>query len=163
MARFYIINVKDLNQLEVADGISSSKKTLFGRKKAPVELLTDKLEEIAIETIIYKWPDISLAILAVFSKERLQADWDYLEHNRTAGIITEKYNVGAYIFSPNDLELMKIKPNGYFYSLQELDQFAEKFEGRKPANPQLMKNAAKFLEDVLSRLKPDNVAVLLME
>lgn len=163
MATFYIIHVNDLEQLEIAESIVNSKRTLFTRTKTPLELFTSKLEEVAVETIKYKWPDISLAIISVFSKERLKADWDYLEYNKTAGMITEKYEVGAYVFSVNDIELMKIKPNGYFYSLPELDQFAANFEGRKPANPQLMRNAAKFLEDVLSKLKPDHVALVLME
>lgn len=163
MARFYIIPVDDLHQLEIPEVISSAKKTFFNRKKSPLELFIERLEAVAIETIHYKWPDISLAILAVFSKEKLRADWEYLEHNKTASIITEKYDVGAYIFSPNDIELMKIKPNGYFYSLPELDQFAANFEGRKPSNPRLMRNAAKFFEDVLSKLKTGTVSVLIME
>ena len=162
MATFYFLQENDLEQLKNHDP-GGKKRAIFTRKKKPAELFAEKLESIAHETIKYKWADLSLSILAVFSKEKLQADWHDLEHNVLANELTEKYETGVYIFSSNDIGLIKLKPNNYFYRMNELDQFAVTFQGTKPNNPNLMRNAAKFLDEILSSLKAGIVAVLVME
>ena len=164
MATFYILKKNDLVLLKNGSEADPGKrKGFFSRKKKPADAFVETLESTAVEKFKYKWADLSLVILAVFSKERLKADWHYLEYNGIANELTEKYEAGVYIFSGDDKGMMKLKPNGYFYPMHELDQFAATFEGSKPNNPNLMRNAAKFLDEVLSKLTSDTVALLVLE
>lgn len=162
-AVFYTLNTADLERLQNDNGdISESKKSWLGLKRKTQHPFITKLEKLAVEKINYRWSALAFPILAVFSKEKLKADWNYLEHSTVADKLSENLDAGIYIFSPNDLQLMKIKPNGYFYSIQLLNQFATEFEGSKPKNPDIMLNAAKALDEALSKLTKDMVLLLLL-
>lgn len=162
-AAFYILNIKDLDTLKNEDVHEPElKKSWFRLKRKTQDPLITKLEELAVEKINYRWSALAFPIIAVFSKEKLKADWSYLEYSKVADTLSEKIDAGIYIFSQNDLGLMKIKPNGYFYSIQELNQFAAEFEGTRPKNPDVMRNAAKALEEALSKLTKDTVLLLLL-
>ena len=162
-AAFYILNIKDLKRLENEDvPESETKKSWIGLKRKTLHPLITSVEKLAVEKINYRWSALAFPILAVFSKEKLKADWSYLEYGEIANKLSEKIEAGIYIFSKNDLGLMKIKPNGYFYSIQQLNQFAADFEGSRPKNPDVMRNAAKALEEALSKLTMDTVVLLLL-
>ena len=162
-AAFYILNIKDLDALKNEDAHESeAKKSWLRLKRKTQDPFITKLEDLAVEKINYRWSALAFPILAVFSKENLKADWSYLEYSEVADKLSEKMEAGIYIFSQNDLGLMKIKPNGYFYSIQQLNTFAAEFEGSKPKNPEVMRNAAKALEDALSKLTKDTVLLLLL-
>ena len=162
-AEFYILNIKDLESLQSDAGNDpKKKKSWLGLKRKTRHPFVTKLEEFAVAKIRYRWSALAFPILAVFSKETLKADWEYLEYSRVADKLSEKIEAGIYIFSKNDLGLMKIKPNGYFYSIQQLNRFAADFEGSKPKNPDVMENAAKALEEALSKLTKDQVLLLFL-
>jgi hypothetical protein len=162
-ATFYILEVKDLALLESEGGKESdSKKSWLGLKKKTQEPFISQLEKLTVEKISYRWSALAFPILAVFSKEKLKADWHYLEYTSIADKFSEKIEAGIYIFSINDKEMIKLKPNGYFYTIQQLNQFAAEFEGSKPKNPDIMKNAAKALDEVLSKLTKEKVVLLLL-
>ena len=162
-AAFYIIKKEDLELLQNEDiHLSKATKSWLGIKRKTQHPFVIKLEKIAVEKINYRWSALAFPVLAVFSKELLKADWGYLEFSEAADKLSANMDAGIYIFSPNDLQLMKIKPNGYFYSIQQLNQFATKFEGSKPKNPDTMRNAAKSLDEALSKLTKDTVLLLFL-
>jgi hypothetical protein len=162
-ATFFILDIKDLELLQSEDNNDAeTKKSWLGLKKKTQDPFITKLEKLAGEKINYRWSALAFPILAVFSKEKLKADWNYLEYSEIADKLSEKVEAGIYIFSQNDLALMKIKPNGYFYSIQQLNQFAAEFQGSKPKSPDIMKNAAKALDEGLSKLTKDKVLLLLL-
>ena len=162
-AAFYTLQIKDLDILGKGDiQESETKKSWIGLKRKTQHPFITNLEKRAVERINYRWSALAFPILAVFSKEKLKADWSYLEYSDVANKLSEKIDAGIYIFSKNDLGLMKIKPNGYFYSIQQLNQFAADFEGSKPKNPDTMRNAAKALDEALSKLTKDTVLLLLL-
>ena len=162
-AAFYILNIKDLEVLGKEDvHESETKKSWISLKRKAQHPFIISLEKFAVEKINYRWSALAFPILAVFSKEKLKADWSFLEYNEIANKLSEKIEAGIYIFSKNDLGLMKIKPNGYFYSIQQLNQFAADFEGSKPKNPDIMRNAAKALDEALSKLTKDTALLLLL-
>src|SRR5215203_3605591 len=162
-AAFYILNIKDLESLQNEDtNDSETKKSWLGLKRKTQDPFITKLERLAVEKISYRWSALAFPILAVFSKEKLKADWSYLEYSKVADKLSEKLEAGIYIFSENDLGMVKVKPNGYFYSIQQLNQFASDFEGSKPKNSDIMQNAAKALDEALSKLTKDQVLLLLL-
>ena len=162
-ATFYILQIKDLELLQnEVKGNSDIKKSWLGLKRKTTDSFVNKLEKFAVEKIKYRWSALAFPVLAVFSKEKLKADWHYLEYSSIANEFSEKAEAGIYIFSINDTLLMKLKPNGYFYSIQELNQFAFEFEGTKPKNPDLMRNAAKALDEALSKITKEKVVLLLL-
>ena len=162
-AAFYILATADLENLQNDNGTESeTKKSWLGLKRKTQHPFITRLEKLAVEKINYRWSALAFPILAVFSKEKLKADWDYLEHSRVADKLSENLDAGIYIFSPNDLQLMKIKPNGYFYSIQQLNQFATEFEGTKPKNPDIMRKAAEALDEALTKLTRDRVLLLFL-
>src|SRR5688500_4814186 len=162
-AMFYILEVKDLELLQNEDGKDPDTKAGWLKlKKKTQNPFLSKLEKLAMEKIHYRWSALAFPILAVFSKEKLKADWNYLEYSGVADKFSENLEAGIYIFSINDKGLMKLKPNGYFYSIQQLNQFAAEFEGSKPKNPDIMLNAAKALDEVLSKLTKEKVVLLLL-
>jgi hypothetical protein len=162
-AAFYILSTKNLDTLKHQDFPKSGiKKSWFGLKRKTQHPFIMKLEELAVEKISYRWSALAFPILAVFSRESLRADWSDLEYSTVADRLSEKIAAGIYIFSQNDLGLMKIKPNGYLNSIQQLDQFAAEFAGSRPKNPDVMRNAAKALEEALSKLTKDTVLLLLL-
>jgi hypothetical protein len=162
-AEFYILNIKDLEPLQSEDrNDSKTKKSWLGLKRKTQDPFITKLEKLAVEKITYRWSALAFPILAVFSKEKLKADWGYLEYSEVADKLSEKLDAGIYIFSQNDFGLLKIKPNGFFYSIQQLNRFAADFEGSKPKNPDIMQHAAKFLEEALSKVTKGQVLLLLL-
>jgi|GEM_PF-5672037 len=163
-AALSILEIKDLALLQQAlDADAGNTKNWLKRMKKTADSFASKLESFAIEKISYRWSGFAFAVLAVFSKERLGVDWDNLEYSRIANTLQKNSEAGMYIFSINDLDLLKLKPNGLFYSVEELDQFAIEFEGNQPGNREIMKNAVEVLNLAFSKLTKQRVAVLLIE
>lgn len=163
-ATFFVLEIKDLEFLRVeVKAYSGKKKSWLGMIKKSNYLLSKKLDSLAVEKINYRWSGLAFAILAVFSKEKLETDWGNLEYSSLANELSEKREAGIYIFSIKDEGLFKIKPTGHFYSIDELDQFAIEFEGTKPGNEYIMKHAVEMLNQALSKLTKERVALLLIE
>ena len=162
-ATFYVLSIKDLELLQRgAYAGSTIKKAVFGLIKKRLDSFAAHVESFAIEKIKYRWSGFAYAVLAVFSKEKLQVDWSQCEYNNLAEELTKKYETGIYIFSTKDEELFKLRPNGFYYSIEELDEFAVEFQGTKPGNPNVMKDAVKVLEEALSKLTDEKVLLLLI-
>jgi hypothetical protein len=161
-ATLCILEIKDLELLQNAAD-SGIKKNWLGRVRTAPGTFTKRLDGLVIEKIRYRWSGLAFAILAVFSNEKLGVDWNNLEYSNLANEFSEKTGAGIYIFSVSDDELFKLRPNGFYYSIEELDQFAIEFEGKKPANPEIMKNAVEVLEEALSKLTNEKVVLLLIE
>ncbi|MBC7827154.1 MAG: hypothetical protein H7122_05375 [Chitinophagaceae bacterium] len=163
-ATFFVIDKKGLEFLQKeSQAEGANKKNWLGLLKKTPDTLLKKLESITLEKINYRWSGLAFAIVAVFSKEKLHVDWDALEYSDFANELSSKTELGIYIFSINDQDLLKLKPTGLFYSEQELDQFAVDFEGKKPANPDIMKNAIKILDEALSKLTKEKLVLLLIK
>ena len=161
-ATFYILAIKDLELLQKAgDAGSTIKKAIRNLLKTKADSLTSDLADYAIETIKYRWSGAAYTVLAVFGKEKLEVDLNNLEYSKLANELSEKNEVGVYIFSSND-DLLKLKPNGFYYSIEELDEFAVELKGSKPANPAVMKDAVKILDNALSKLSDETVVLLLI-
>lgn len=162
-ATFYLLSTKDLEFLKQGPYAGSTiKKAVFSLIKKKVDSFARHLDSLAIEKIKYRWSGLAYAVLAVFSKEKLQVDWDKLEYNDLAEELTKKYEIGAYIFSFKDEELFKLRPNGFYYGIEELDEFAVEFQGTKPANPNVMQDSVKVLDEALSKLTEEKVLLLLI-
>ena len=163
-ASFYILSLKSLDELKAVEkGNGSNKKSWLARITKPADPIPDKLESLAVDKITYRYSGLAFAILSVFSKEKLEAGWDDLEYSSVAHELSEKTDTGIYIFSINDMQLLKLKPTGMFYSMEELDQFAIEFEGNKPGNPDIMRKAVEVFSEALSRLSKDRVVLLSMD
>jgi hypothetical protein len=157
-ATLYLLEIKDLQSLQSSD--SPKRKSLLGRLKKPAGTFESKLQEVAAEKINYRWSGTAFAVLAIFSKERLEVNWDNLEYSSIANDLSSSWEAGIYLFSIKDEGLLRLKPNGMFYSLQELDEFAIEFAGDKPGNPNIMKDAVGSLNNALSKLTKENVVLL---
>lgn len=161
-ATFYILEIKVLETLQKAnDSGSNIKRAIRSLTKKKPDSFASHLNGFAIETIKYRWSGSAYTVLAVFAKEKLEVDLNKLEYNKLADELSEKNKVGVYIFSTND-DLFKLKPNGFYYSIEELDEFAIEFKGSKPANPGIMKDAVKILDEALSKLSDEKVVLLLI-
>lgn len=163
-ATFYIFNLKDLEEISTAgDEVLEKKKNFFGLKKTGPDPLETQLAELAIEKTQYRWSGLAYSLLAVFSKEKFNIDWSNLEYKALAEKLAEKYKAGIYIFSAKDENLVMLKPNGYFYTLEELEEFTVELEGAKPANPNIMNDAVKLLNETLAKITTGTVALLLIQ
>lgn len=162
-ATFWILEIKDLELLrKTVEAESAIKKSWLDKIKKPPESFFKKMETIAVERINYRYSGMAFTILAVFSKEKLNVDWENLLYSNFANEFSQGSDSGIYIFSIMDKDLQKLKPTGLFYSMQELDQFAVDFEGNKPGNPDIMKNSIKELDEVFRKLTKERVVLLAM-
>lgn len=162
-ATFYLLRIKDLEQLNKFDNPGTgSKKTFLTLKKKPTDAVDLKLSEIAVEKIQYRWSGLAYTLLAVFAKEKIGLDWSQLEYKDLADELSGLYGAGVYIFSAKDEALFILKPNGHFYNLEELNEFSVELQGDEPANTNIMDDAVKLLNDVLSKLTEEKVALLLL-
>lgn len=164
-ATFFIIEKKDLELLEKEGKEETAviKRRWFEKPKKPASVLSRRLEAVAVEKVNFRWAGLAFVIMAVFSREKLGADWDNLKYSHLANQFFDKTEGGIYIFSIHDQELLKLKPNGYYYTMGELEQFAIEFEGNKPGNPDIMKDTVKVLDEALSKITMGNIVVLLIE
>lgn len=162
-ATFYLVNVEDLPMLRSMEPVPTVKKSLISFKKKPLVTLESKIAEVAQETIPYRWSGLAYTMLAVFAKEKLGVDWSLLYYKDLADELSEKHNVGIYIFSTTDEGMFVMKPNGYFYNLEELNEFSSEIQGNAPANSNIMDDAVKLLNEVLSKLTPEKVGLLLLQ
>ncbi len=162
-ATFYLLEIKALEELQgTVTTETGQKKRIFSLKKkgpAPVE---DKLDEIASEKVPYRWSGLAYTLLSVFAKEKMGFDWSQLEYGVLADELSRRYEVGVYIFSVKDEGLFRMKPNGYFYNLEELNEFSVELQGNAPANANIMDDAVRLLNEVLSKITEDRVALLLL-
>jgi hypothetical protein len=162
-ASFYVLKLDSLYELRKIDSAdSSNKKSWFQRIRKSADPVLDKLESLSVNKINYRYSGLAFAILAVFSKEKLEADWDNLEYSSMANELSERTGAGIYIFSINDMQLLKLKPSEQFYSLEQLDQFAIEFVGNKPSNPDIMRKAVEVFTEALYKMANDRVVVLFM-
>ncbi|MGZ5134885.1 MAG: hypothetical protein ACXWCG_07035 [Flavitalea sp.] len=162
-ACFYILPTNSLEELRKDEtGNVSNKKNWLARIIKPADPLPDKLESFAVDKINYRYSGLAFAILSAFSREKLEADWDDLEYSSIANELSERTGNGIYIFSINDIQLLKLKPTEKFYSLEQLDQFAIEFAGNKPGNPDIMRKAVEVFSEALYRLANDRLVLLAM-
>jgi hypothetical protein len=160
-ATFYILQLKEIETLKnVSNSNVGKKKGWLNITKKASDKLLEKLEEVALEKIFYRWSGQAFPVLAVFSKEKLGVDWGDLQYSKIALELLEKRDAGLYIFSVFDDGLLKLKLNGMFYTLPELNEFAIEFVGNKPGNPDIMKNAVEVFNQALSKLTKEHVVVL---
>jgi hypothetical protein len=161
-AIFYLLKVGDLVKLNTLGKVSQVKKSFLSPKKKPSEAVDVQISEIAMETIPYPWSGLAYTLLAVFAKEKIGLDWSQLEYKALADELSERYAAGVYIFSAKDEALFTMKPNGYFYNLDELNEFSVELQGNAPANSNIMDDAVKLLNKVLSKVTEEKVALLLL-
>lgn len=163
IATFYVLEIKDLEQLQgAATANAGGKKKIFSLKKKGPDPIENKLDEIALEKIPYRWSGFAYTLLSVFSREKMGFDWSQLEYRTPAQELSEKYEAGIYIFSIKDEGLFRMQPTGLFYTLEELNQFAVELKGNEPANPNIMNDAVKLLNEVLSKLTKERIVLLLL-
>lgn len=163
-ASFWIVATKDLPKLRmIAETGLEYKRNWLGLRRLDPEPLSEKIKQIAVDQVNYRYSGFAFSIIAVFSKERLGVDWDKLEHSELAGKLSKLGDAGVYIFSIADRDLLKLKPTGLFYTMEELDQFAIEFEGNKPSNPEIMKNAINVYNKAFDQLSNERLVLLLIE
>jgi len=163
IATFYLLSIENLESLQnIKDPAFARNKKWLGLHKKTAGLLVKKLDQVAIETVKWQWSGLAFVVLSVFSKEKLEVDWYRLEHGALSASLSEKWATGVYIFSAKDEEMQKLKPNGFYYSMEEIDEFALQLEGTKPANPEIMKNAVELMDVFLSKLTDDRAALLVI-
>jgi hypothetical protein len=161
-ATFCIVEIKDIELIKKAVNAGLKKSWLGGIKKI-TDPMARKLEQFSVEKIPYRWAGASFAVLAVFSREKLGVDWENLQYSTVARELSEKNDAGVYIFSIEDQDLHKLRPTGFFYSIEELNEYAIELKGSKPANPNVMKYAVETLEQALAKLTNERVVILLIE
>lgn len=162
-ATFYIVHSEGLQKLhEQLDTEVTSKKSLFKRRK-PGEILVEMLDLHSTEKNPYKWSGLAYSMLAMFCKEKMGFDWSGLEYHQLANKLSEKYASGVYIFCVKDEGLFRLEANGFFYTLEELEQFAIDLLGSRPSNPEIMNEAVKMFNMQMAKLKKDNAVVLLLQ
>lgn len=157
-ANLYILEIPHLELLLGSEGVK--KKSILKWPKKNTAPVTKILENIAIEKLSYRWSGLAFAILAVFSRERLDVNWDNLKYSDMADSLSAKWKAGIYIFSIDDEGLLKLKNTSLFYSLPQIDEFAIEFAGDKPRNPEVMKDAVELLNTALSKMTADRVVLL---
>lgn len=162
-ATFYIVDLKNIEALsESAENNTGGKKGIF-RKKKPGETIVELLDHFSSEKIPYKWSGLAFTTLAVFCKEKMGFDWSGLEYHELADKLSDKYDVGVYIFSSKDEGLFRLETTGLFYNLEELEHFAADLLGSKPSNPEVMREAVVVLNQQVLKLKKNNVVILLLQ
>ena len=162
-ACFYVLTLNSLDELRKLDtGNVSNKKTWLKRITKSVDPLQEKLESLAVNKMYYRYSGLAFAILSAFSKEKLEADWDDLEYSSIAKELSERTGTGIYIFTINDMQLLKLVPTEKFYSLEQLDLFAIEFAGNEPSNPDVMRKAIEVFSEALYKLSNDRVILLSM-
>lgn len=163
-ASFHVLKLDSLDDLRKVDPANSkNKKSWFQRKRKLTHPVLDKLESLSVNKISFRYSGLAFAVLSVFSKEKLEAGWDDLEYSTIANELSQKTGAGIYIFSINDMQLLKLRPSEQFYSLEQLDQFAIEFVGNKPSNPDVMRKAVDVFTEALYKLANDRVVILLMK
>jgi hypothetical protein len=163
-ASLYLLKIDDLNSLVADTGVQSRKnKGLLRWSRKNTDPFITKLDNIALEKTDYRWSGIAFSVLSVFSREKLKVDWDKLEYGSIANQLSKIRDAGVYIFSTKDESLSTLKMDGFYYSLTELDEFAEEFTGNKPHYADVMKNAIILLNDMLLKLTPERVVLLLIK
>jgi hypothetical protein len=162
-ATLYIIEIKNLAYLKAANTSAiTKKKGWLGLKKKAEDSFKQNLESLAAEKILYRWSGLAFTVLAVFSKEKLQVDWENLKYSNIANDLSKLRHAGIFIFSIEDEGLFRLNFNGMFYSEQDLNDFAIEFIGKKPDNPGVMKNAVEVFNKALSKLTKERVVLLLI-
>jgi hypothetical protein len=161
-ATFYLLKIEDLQKLNTPENAAQVKKSFLGLKKKSSDTVDVQMSEIAVEKMQYRWSGLAYTLLAVFAKEKLGIDWGLLEYKDLADELSERYEAGVYIFSAKDEALFAMKPNGYFYNLEELNEFSVEVQGQVPANSNVMDDAVRLLNEVLSKVTQEQVALLLI-
>lgn len=162
-ATFYLVRKEDLEKLAAFEPAIPIKKSFISLKKKPSDTIKSRISDIAVETIPYRWSGLAYTLLAVFAKEKIGIDWSLLDYKELADQLSDSHGVGIYIFSTKDEAMFAMKPNGYFYNLDELNEFSAELQGNAPANSNIMDDAVKLLNDVLSKITEENVALLLLQ
>lgn len=161
-ASLYLLELKDLQSLQENPGSDSKAQKLIARTKKILKPSINRLERLAVEKVKFRWSGTAFVVLAVFSNQKLQLNWDQLKYSSLANAVSKNWEAGVYIFSLQDEGLSRLQLNGLPYSRQELDEFAIEFTGEKPVNTDIMKDAVELLNQTLLKLTSERVVLLLM-